>query len=128
MPKITAASFFRYSLSFVLTACFLLDTAQGQTSSFNYQGRLNDTATPTPTAYDFEFRLYDALSGGNQIGPLNERRSVTVTSGVFNVTLDFGAAAFPGAARFWKFASVRRGAIRSRCSRRAAQSIPCRTA
>ncbi|HMY76792.1 MAG TPA: hypothetical protein PLQ88_33540, partial [Blastocatellia bacterium] len=62
MPKITATSLFRCLLSFVLTACFLAVTVQAQTTSFNYQGRLNDTTNPPPSAYDFQFRLYDASS------------------------------------------------------------------
>ena len=50
-----------------------------------------------PTAnYDFEFRLFDA---GGAIIAGQQRLNVPVTSGVFNVSLDFGAGAFPGANR-----------------------------
>ena len=45
-----------------------------------------------------QFKLYDG--SGNQIGSTITNSAVTVTSGVFTVSLDYGAAAFPGADRF----------------------------
>lgn len=66
-----------------------------QTSAFTYQGRFTDSTVSQPTngTYSMTFRLYDALSGGNQIGsPVTT--SVSVINGVFAVPLDFGAAAF----------------------------------
>lgn len=46
-------------------------SAQG--NAFNFQGRLNEGANPANGAYDLQFRLYDAIAGGTQIGsiPLN---------------------------------------------------------
>ncbi|HEY6120986.1 MAG TPA: hypothetical protein VIV66_13575, partial [Pyrinomonadaceae bacterium] len=79
-----------------------------QTSVFNYQGRLQDTGTPANGTYDFQFRLFDALVGGNQVGTTLIRDDVGVTSGIFSVSLDFGAAAFPGGDRFLEI-SVRPG-------------------
>lgn len=96
-----------------------------QTSAFTYQGRLNDTGTPTTGLYDFQFKLFDALTGGNQVGGV-QLNSVSVTSGVFNVTLDFGAAAFPGTARFLDI-SVRLaggGAFTPLTPRRPINSVP----
>ena len=49
--------------------------------------------------YDFEFRLFDAGAGGALIG-VQQVLNVSVVNGVFNVNLDFGANAFPGANRF----------------------------
>ena len=37
-------------------------------SSFTYQGRLTDGGSPANGNYDLQFRLYDDLTGGNQIG------------------------------------------------------------
>jgi hypothetical protein len=68
--------------------------AAAQGNSFNFQGRLNDGTSPANGSYDLQFRLYDAILGGNQIGLLVSRPTTTLVNGVFSVTLDFGAAAF----------------------------------
>jgi hypothetical protein len=81
-------------------------SVQGQTTSFSYQGTLNLGGTPANGSFDFEFRLYDALSGGGQIGTTNSFNAVGVRNGQFTVTLSFGANAFPGEAR-WIQISVR---------------------
>jgi hypothetical protein len=80
-----------------------------QTSSFTYQGRLTDNSLPANGPYDCQFKLFDALSDGAQISSTVSINGVTVNSGVFTVTLDFGPGAFPGAARFLEI-SVRQGA------------------
>jgi len=49
---------------------------------------------------DLRFRLYDALSGGNQVGLQITKGNVTVSAGVFNVELDFGVSAFNGDERW----------------------------
>ncbi len=70
----------------------MLAAAQG--NGFSFQGRLNDGNTPANGAYDLQFRLYDAIAGGNQIGSMVDRPNTVLANGVFSVTLDFGAAAF----------------------------------
>ena len=50
--------------------------------------------------YDLQFTLWDSLSGGSQIGSAQILSNINVNSGIFAVTLDFGANAFPGANRF----------------------------
>lgn len=70
-----------------------------QTTEFTYQGSLQNGGTPAVGSYDFEFLLYDALSGGTQLGPTVTRSSVAVAAGIFTVNLDFGGQ-FPGAGRF----------------------------
>lgn len=79
--------------------------AFAQTASFTYQGRLNDGGSPANGSYDFQFKLFDALVAGNQVGSTNSPTSVNVASGVFSVALDFGAAAFPGANRWLEISS-----------------------
>lgn len=74
--------------------------ATGQTSVFLYQGRLNDGGNPANGTYDMQFKLFDALGGGAQIGTTQTNASVTVTAGTFAVALDFGVNAFTGANRF----------------------------
>lgn len=69
-------------------------------TAFTYQGRLMDGGAPANGQYDFEFKLYDALSGGAQTGSTVSRADITVTQGLFTVSLDFGASAFTGNARY----------------------------
>lgn len=73
---------------------------------FTYQGQLRQNGNPVNSNCDFEFRLYDALSGGAQIGNTQASSNVTVSSGVFTVGLDFGAGVFDGSAR-WLGIAVR---------------------
>ena len=71
-----------------------------QTTAFTYQGKLTDAGNPANGTYDLQFRLFDALASGTQVGSTVIRDDVTVSNGIFTVTLDFGAAAFPGANRW----------------------------
>jgi hypothetical protein len=75
-------------------------TAFAQTTSFTYQGRLTDGGTAANGNYDVQFTLFDSLSGGAQVGSPQTINTVAVSNGVFTVSLDFGANAFPGATRF----------------------------
>ncbi len=70
-----------------------------QSTAFSYQGALSDGSQPANGNYNFEFRLYDSLSGGTQVGSSVIANGVTVTDGSFSVTLDFGSQ-FPGADRW----------------------------
>jgi hypothetical protein len=83
-------------------------SAAAQTTAFNYQGKLTDAGAPQAT-YQMQFKLFDAPTGGSQIGATIENPSVAVTDGVFSVSLSFGANAFPGADRFLEI-GVRRSA------------------
>jgi hypothetical protein len=86
----------------ILVACAV--TSRAQTTSFTYQGKLGDGGGPATGSYDFQFTLWDALSGGTQQpqpSPVTvTRTNVAVGSGIFTVQLDFGANAFPGADRY----------------------------
>lgn len=77
-------------------------------SGFTYQGRLDVAGAPANGVYDFQFRLFDAASGGSQVGGMVNVDDVPVTDGLFNVMLDFGAGAFDGEAR-WLELAVRDG-------------------
>ena len=74
-------------------------TVLAQTGAFTYQGKLNDGGNPANGNYDLQFKLYDALTGGAQIG-MRTRTDVPVSGGVFTVQLDFAAGAFGGPDRF----------------------------
>src|SRR2546427_1303129 len=94
---------YKNSLAVAATAlAFLLaaSSAFAQTSGFSYQGKLTDGGTAANGSYDLQFALWDSLSGGTQIGSTQTLSNVTVSNGVFTVTLDLGATSFPGADRF----------------------------
>lgn len=78
-------------------------------TAFTYQGRLTDGGSPANGAYDLRFSLFDAASGGAQVGSTQALNDVTVADGYFTVALDFGAGVFKGDAR-WIVAEVRPGA------------------
>ncbi len=78
-------------------------------TAITYQGRLNDGGSPASGSYDFQFVLYNAISGGSQVGSLLEKGDVQVTSGYFTIQLDFGAGVFNSQAR-WLEVRVRPGA------------------
>jgi Chaperone of endosialidase len=84
--------------------------AHAQGTSFIYQGRLQDGGVNANGNYDFQFTLWDALTGGTQQpqpSPVTVTRTgVAVANGVFTLELDFGASAFPGANR-WLETSAR---------------------
>jgi hypothetical protein len=60
-------------------------------TTFTYQGRLSDAGQPASGRYDFQFILYTADAGGNQVGPIVKRDNISVDNGLFSVSLDFGA-------------------------------------
>jgi len=73
-------------------------------TAFTYQGRLEDSGSPANGSYDFEFKLFDDLSAGSQVGSTLEVDDQAVTQGYFTVMLDFGASAFNGQARWLEIA------------------------
>ena len=96
---------------FALVAALALPAAalaQPLGTAFTYQGRLNDGGSPAQGTYDFQFILYDAVVGGAQVGPLLTRDDVAVSSGLFTLSLDFGAVF--GASKRWLEIGVRPGA------------------
>src|SRR5437867_1885533 len=95
-------------LSLLLLVANASATTQAQSTAFTYQGRLTDAGIPASGAYDLQLKLYDALTGGLQIGATATLDDVAVSAGIFTVTLDFGAADFPGANR-WLEIGVRPG-------------------
>jgi trimeric autotransporter adhesin len=80
-----------------------------QVTAFTYQGRLNDANNPANGLYDLQFTLYLVATGSGSIaGPLT-RAATPVTNGLFTVTIDFGAAAFPGFDRWLEIAARTNG-------------------
>jgi hypothetical protein len=104
------SSYVKNSLFLILTVVLSAAAIFGQTSGFNYQGRLTDGGIPANGNYDLQFALFDAADGSNQIGQTKMVSSVPVSGGVFTVTLDFGANAFSGASRFLEISARPSGA------------------
>ena len=75
-------------------------------SAFTYQGQLKSGGTPYNGACDLRFGLWNALSGGVQIGTTQTKSNVGMAEGCFTVQLDFGTGAFQGDAR-WLAIEVR---------------------
>ena len=74
-----------------LRACKTLRTSQG--------GSLNDDracGVPVDGDADLQFRLFDAATGGSQIGSKVGLAFVDVVNGLFTVQFDFGAEVFTG--------------------------------
>ncbi|MDD1713437.1 MAG: hypothetical protein LUQ69_09765 [Methanoregulaceae archaeon] len=80
------------------------DAAVG--TAFTYQGQLQGASNPVSGNCDFQFSLWDALTGGTQVGTTQTKTNVALSSGLFTVTLDFGTSAFGGSAR-WLAIGVR---------------------
>ena len=89
---------FRFALHLVLflgLLCLGLAPCPSQAAptSIVYTGQLlTSTSPPTPAngAYDFQFQLFNAATGGTQVGPTVSLASVPVVDGIYQVQLSFG--------------------------------------
>jgi len=76
-------------------------TTAAMGTAFTYQGQLRKSGAPVTGSCNFRFSLFDALSGGAQIGATQTRSGVSVSNGLFTIPdLDFGSGAFNGEARW----------------------------
>ncbi|MGB1250267.1 MAG: tail fiber domain-containing protein [Candidatus Promineifilaceae bacterium] len=76
-------------------------TISTSSSSLTYEGYLESAdGTPINGTIKFSSTLYDALTGGNQIGITNLFDDVLVEDGVFSVDLSFGDNTFLGGDRW----------------------------
>jgi hypothetical protein len=69
-------------------------------TAFTYQGQLQSGGSPYTGTCDLRFTLYDALTGGSPMGPVQTKTNVSLTSGYFTLQLDFGSGSFQGDARW----------------------------
>lgn len=78
----------------------------GLGSGFSYQGQLVKDGVSYTGVCDFRFSLWDAPTGGVQVGLESNAAGVTVSNGLFmtlvNASGEFGANAFNGDARWLK--------------------------
>lgn len=104
----TAARVAAAALAFLLMAGLALAQEPQSTplgTAFTYQGSLKVSDAPYTGTCDVKFGLYDALTGGTQLGILT-KTAVAVAEGLFTVSLDYGTGKFAGDAR-WLEMSVR---------------------
>lgn len=73
--------------------------SNAQSDTLNYQGNLSFNNQPANGTFDFEFRLFNASSGGTQISSTVTQTGVQVTNGNFTVSLLFDDA-FDGNTRY----------------------------
>lgn len=76
-------------------------------TEFTYQGQLKESGRPASGFYDFQFKLFDASVAGTQLGDTLTVGDLTVASGLFTVSLDFGGV-YDGNRR-WLGVAVRPG-------------------
>lgn len=82
------------ALAFGLATLAGMARAQSIPTAFTYQGELSSGSSVASGLHDLRFRLFDAANGGVQVGATLCADNVTVVSGRFAVSLDFGASAF----------------------------------
>jgi len=97
------------SLTFSLFILLCITTANAQTTSFTYQGKLTDSNVAATATYDMQFRLYDLPNAGQgtQLGATVVKPTVQATDGIFTTQLDFGAAVFAAGANVYLEISLR---------------------
>jgi hypothetical protein len=84
----------------------LTAAAQPLSTTFTYQGQLKQSSAPLDAAADLEFRLFDAPSGGTQVGNTALVNNVNVVDGLFTASVDCGSSPFNGNQR-WLQVAVR---------------------
>src|ERR1019366_1478963 len=75
-----------------------------------YQGRLNNSGSPTNGSYDLAFRLFATNTTGAAITAPVTNNATAVTNGLFNTTLDFGPGVFTGGSNWLEIAVSTNGA------------------
>jgi len=78
-------------LAIVIVSWAKVSEAAPLGNAFTYQGRLIDANNAADGLYDFQFKLFDASSDGNQLWWDVNTPEVDVIDGYFTVELDFGS-------------------------------------
>jgi trimeric autotransporter adhesin len=93
-----------------LTLNFQLSIAHAQGTAFTYQGQLVSGGAPANGSYDLTFTLYATnITGTASAGPVTNC-AVSVSSGLFTTTIDFGAGAFTGTSNWLEISASTNGA------------------
>lgn len=78
------------TVTFILLMTLAVGLAAQTDTTITYQGQLQDVDGPFTGTPGMEFRLYDSLTGGAQVGTEIILSAVEVNDGLFQVELDFG--------------------------------------
>jgi hypothetical protein len=81
----------------------------GLGTAFTYQGRLTEGGSFAGGGYDFRFRLYDSVNGGELVSTYLAD-GITIVDGLFTTKVDFDTGVFEGDAR-WLEVAVRPAGI-----------------
>ena len=93
-----------FAAALVIAAFSGLAAAQSPlTPAFTYQGELKASGVPSSGTFDFQFKLFNALTGGTQVGS-TQQASQAVQQGRFTSSLNFGGNAFDGSRRWLEIA------------------------
>ncbi|MCA9293752.1 MAG: hypothetical protein KDA20_08060 [Phycisphaerales bacterium] len=84
----------------LLASATVTGAAGTSSTTFTYQGRLRDAGLPANGTYHVDYWLWDAESGGNQVGSTIHFVTHEVANGVLSSQLDFGPGAFDGSPRW----------------------------
>lgn len=102
-----------------------LEAGAASGNEITYQGFLAHAGEPANGAFDFEFTLWNAGLSGAQIGPTVFLEDVPTNDGIFQVELDFGAAAFDGSLRWLRIrVALADGALTTLAPRQAVKPAP----
>ncbi len=92
-----------------LVVCQAADSrAVDMGTAFTYQGRLIDGNDVADGLYDFQFKLFDSVTNGNQLNSDVNIPDLDVVDGYFTVELDFGGGIFDGSS-VWLDIGIRPG-------------------
>ncbi|HEX2836952.1 MAG TPA: hypothetical protein VHN77_02370 [Phycisphaerales bacterium] len=94
----TASSLVALALGLVVGSVARAD--EPASAVFTYQGQLRSGTALVEGTRNMKFRLYDAATGGVQVGPELIATNVAIAGGRFTVLLNFGASPFVGQARW----------------------------
>lgn len=103
--------FIQIALAIAFVNLFSIYESDAQTSTFTYQGRLNDNGSPANGIYDLRFTIYDAVTNGTAVSSVVTKAATVVSNGLFTAQLNFGSAPFNGSARWLEIAARTNGGV-----------------
>ena len=92
----------------IIAGLLVCGEVPGQTTigtAFTYQGQLKQNGRPVNDTCAFRFGLWDAATGGNQVGDFQTISNVQVVNGLFATKIDFGKGVLDGNARWLEIAA-----------------------
>ncbi|MEO1575166.1 MAG: hypothetical protein AAFU65_09430, partial [Pseudomonadota bacterium] len=120
----------RATLGRLIFACALMATVlpAAANTSFTYQGYLQRDGQALNQPSDLVFTLWDAPTGGAQLGPTLTLSAIDVNNGLVIANLDFGIEPFEDGAARWLQIEVATpagvGALETLLPRRALSAVP----